>query len=84
MQAPTVLSGAVDTPTFEAYVEHVLAPVSRKASTVVPDHVSAQREGCVQVLPVPARFPLWLRACGMVLSRGRSLTLGSILCDRVG
>ena len=43
VQAPTVLSGAVDTPTFDAYMEHVLALSLKKASTTVLDDVRAQR-----------------------------------------
>jgi transposase len=41
MQAPMVLSGAVDAMAFEAYVEHVLAPSLKPGSIVVLDNLSA-------------------------------------------
>ena len=66
MQAPLILEGAVDTLTFEAYVEHVLAPSLSPSRVVVLDNLSVhtgervrqmiEARGC-QVLFLPAYSP---------------------------
>ncbi len=66
MQAPFILEGAVDTLTFEAYVEQVLAPSLKPGHIVVLDNLSAHTgdrvrqaisaRGC-QVLWLPTYSP---------------------------
>jgi transposase len=66
MQAPFILEGAVDTLTFEAYVEQVLAPSLSPGQIVVLDNLSAHTgdrvrqainaRGC-QVLRLPTYSP---------------------------
>jgi transposase len=66
MQAPFILEGAVDTLTFEAYVEQVLAPSLSPGQIVVLDNLSAhtgervrqaiEAKGC-QVLWLPTYSP---------------------------
>ena len=45
--APFALKGAMDAPTFEAYVEQVLVPCLRPGDIVVLDRLSAHRGGAV-------------------------------------
>ncbi len=66
IQAPLILEGAVDTDVFEAYVEHILAPILAPGSVVVLDNLSVhtsvrarqmiEARGC-QMLFLPAYSP---------------------------
>lgn len=47
VNAPWVLGGAMDSPAFETYVQHVLAPTLRRGDLVLMDNLAAHR--CARV-----------------------------------
>ena len=44
MSAPAVFDGPIDSPTFLAYVEQVLAPTLRPGDVVVLDNLAAHKQ----------------------------------------
>ena len=50
VQAPWLLKGSMDGPAFEAYVQHVLAPVLREGDWVVMDNLAPHKHAIIREL----------------------------------
>ena len=57
--APMVLDGPMDTPAFEAYIEHMLVPILAPGAIVVMDNPSAQKFPAIARLLHGAGAELW-------------------------